>query len=271
MSEMHIPITTEHNAKSIAALPEDLSMSSQDVHPIQTQEVHSIQTQEVHPIQTQEVHPIQTQEVHSMPTAMHQLPLSLYQHSQTLYSEHVEPAGVDPGVYPSQHTLSSVSTYSYLTSSQTQPEIANNHASSNHYLASSQPQSSENMEDNPTSSHPYLSSQTHPPPQSAENMEDNPASSHPYLSTQTHPQPHVEEDHTSSSHQYSDSMLDLASAQRPESLTAKRLPDTDVAENLSLSTLYAYYSSLASQYLNMSGYPGYTQPTDDQEQSQQNV
>lgn len=212
INEMHISITTEHNAKPLSALPEDLSMSPQEVHQIQ----------------------------------MHQLPLSMYQHSHTLYSEHVEPAGVDPSVYPPQHNLNSVSTYSYLSSSQTQSDqnLENNHTSSNHYLASSQPQSTENMEDNPASSHPYLSTQ---------------------------PPPHVEEDHTSSSHHYSDSMLDMASTQRPEGLTAKRLPDTDAAENLSLSTLYAYYSSLASQYLNISGYSGYNQPTDDQQQSQQNV
>ncbi|XP_061163813.1 zinc finger protein 91-like [Saccostrea echinata] len=213
LNEMQISLTTEHNTKPVPALPEDLSMSSQEVHQIQSQ--------------------------------MHQLPLSMYQHSQTLYNEHVDPTGVDPSVYPSQHDLNSVSTYPYLSSAQGQPDqnLENNHTSTNPYLASTQPTS-------------------------AENMEENPASSHPYLPTQ-HPPPH-DEDH-SSSHQYNDSILDMSGTPRPEGLTSKRLPDADAAENLSLSTLYAYYSSLASQYLNMSGYPGYTQPSEEQQQSQQNV
>ncbi|XP_062592918.1 zinc finger protein 354C-like [Saccostrea cucullata] len=232
LNEMQISLTAEHNAKSVPAHPEDLSMSSQEVHQIQSQ--------------------------------MHQLPMSMY--SQTLYSEHVDPTGVDPSVYPSQHDLNSVSTYPYLSSAQGQPDqnLENNHNSTNPYLASTQPTSADNMEENPASSHPYLPTQPHPPPH-----EEDHSSSHPYLPTQPHPPPH-EEDH-SSSHQYNDSILDMSGTQRPEGLTPKRLPDTDAAENLSLSTLYAYYSSLASQYLNMSGYPGYTQPPEEQQQPQQNV
>lgn len=219
INEMRLPMATDHNAKSLpAALPEDLSMSTPEVHHIQSQ--------------------------------MHQLPLTMYQHSQTLYSDHVDPSGVDHGVYPTQHDLSSVAAaYPYISSSQTQPDqnLENSHAPSNPYLATSQPQAVENMEDNTATSLPYLSNQPHPPS-------------------------HVEEDHNSSSHQYGDAMLEMSNAQRPEGQTAKHAPaDNDSTENLSLSTLYAYYSSLASQYLNMTGYNGYTQPTEDQQQSQQNV
>lgn len=219
INEMQLPMATDHNAKALpAALPEDLSMSTPEVHHIQSQ--------------------------------MHQIPLTMYQHSQTLYSDHVDPSGVDHGVYPTQHDLSSVAaTYPYIPSSQTQPDqnLDNNHVSSNPYLATSQPQT-------------------------VENMEDNTATPLPYLSNQPHPQSHVEEDHNSSSHQYSDAMLEMTNTQRPEGQTAKHAPaDNDSTENLSLSTLYAYYSSLASQYLNMTGYNGYSQPTEDQQQSQQNV
>lgn len=211
VTAIQLPITNEHNAKSLpVTLPEDLSMSTPHIHHIQSQ--------------------------------MHQMPMSMYQHSQSLYNEHVDPSGVDHSVYPTPHDLSSVANYPYISSSQTQPDQNvdnNNHDPSNPYLTTSQSQSADNMEDNPTTSHPYLSSQPHPPP------------------------PHVEEDHNSSSHQYSDSMLELTSTQQPEVLSPKRTPDTDSTENLSLSTLYAYYSSLASQYLNLSGYTGYNQQTDD--------
>lgn len=51
-----------------------------------------------------------------------------------------------------------------------------------------------------------------------------------------------------------------SSLPRVDSVLNKRLHDMEPPENLSISSLYAYYTNLASQYLNASQYSGYGSP-----------